>query len=332
MSAGLFREHFGTGYRRLVYPPFTRRNQSNNNAELGFGQPLSRGLIVRIEGDEVDEFARNSWHPIAQLELLVAGSTTVTQLLGESITIVTDDDGTHSVIASTSGVALAKLEQYHILWACLGEPSGPLFEIPQVDEADRRVLHAGTVGVHVSAPRAVENFLDMAHFPYVHTDILGVEPFTEVAEYQVHIDAETNDIWATDCTFWQPLAATTSTTGQMTDYEYRVPHPYCVILYKTSPIDERKDVIALFCQPVEADRVIAHMFLCLLDGTNSNGSIRDFQQTIFAQDKPILENQHPKRLPLDPSVETPIRADRVAIAYRRWLSELGITYGVIPTS
>ena len=55
-----------------------------------------------------------------------------------------------------------------------------------------------------------------------------------------------------------------------------------------------------------------------------------FQQTIFGQDKPILENQLPKRLPLDPRAETPIRADKSAIVYRRWLSKQGIRYGVIP--
>ncbi len=280
--------------------------------------------------DEIDQTARNAWHPVAQIELLEAHSTTATQLLGQQLTISMDAERNPTVTCTETGREHYHLQRYEMLWACIGDPAGPLFDIAQVDEPGRRVLHAGTVGVHVSAPRAVENFLDMAHFPYVHTDILGVEPFTEVAEYRVHIDEETNDIWATECVFWQPLAATTATTGQMTDYEYRVPHPYCVVLYKTSPIDQRKDVIALFCQPVAADRIIAHMFLALLDDTNSDGSIRDFQQTIFGQDKPILENQYPKRLPLDPRIETPIRADRVAIAYRRWLGELGVTYGVIP--
>ncbi len=282
--------------------------------------------------DEIDQVAMNGWHPVAQAELLTPAQPSSTVLLEERLTVTTNADGSHRVVRDRDGRELASMTAYHTLWACLGEPDGPLFEVPQVDEPDRRVLHAGTVGVHVSAPRAVENFLDMAHFPYVHTDILGVEPFTAVADYDVHVDDATNDLWATDCVFWQPMAATTSTTGQMTDYEYRVPHPYCVLLYKTSPIDERKDVIALFCQPVAADRIIAHMFLCLLDGTNSTGVIRDFQQTIFGQDKPILENQYPKRLPLDPRWETPIRADRVAISYRRWLTELGVTYGVIPAA
>ena len=70
--------------------------------------------------------------------------------------------------------------------------------------------------------------------------------------------------------------------------------------------------------------------MCIIDDASDDKEIRLFQQTIFGQDKPILENQFPKRLPLDPRAETPIRADKSAIAYRRWLSQKGLTYGVIP--
>jgi hypothetical protein len=56
------------------------------------------------------------------------------------------------------------------------------------------------------------------------------------------------------------------------------------------------------------------MMLCVLDDTSEDKVITRFQQTIFGQDKPILENQFPKRLPLDPRAETPIRADKSAIA------------------
>ena len=89
------------------------------------------------------------------------------------------------------------------------------------------------------------------------------------------------------------------------------------------------DVIALFLQPLDEEHVHANMLLSVLDHVNDNGQIRKFQQTIFGQDKPILENQFPKRLPLDPRIETPIRADKSSIAYRRWLRSQGITYGTI---
>ena len=91
------------------------------------------------------------------------------------------------------------------------------------------------------------------------------------------------------------------------------------------------DVVALFNQPLTSERINGHMLLSYIDHENSTAAMRSFTQIIFGQDKPILENQHPKRLPLDPRAETPIRADKVAITYRRWLSDLGVTYGVIPS-
>ena len=48
----------------------------------------------------------------------------------------------------------------------------------------------GSIAVGVSGLRVVENFLDMGHFPYVHTGILGAEPHTEVKEYDVEISAD----------------------------------------------------------------------------------------------------------------------------------------------
>ena len=293
-----------------------------------------------------DEVILNQWHPIATAAEMPVGVVQQTSLLGESVSYAIADDGRTSAWRSRDAFrvgsrfdpaaipdALPVMTEYLYLWTSLGLPPTTLFEIPEFHEPDRRNLHAGTLGVHVSAPRAIENFLDMGHFPFVHTDILGIEPHTEVVEYEVNIDSGTNDIWATGCFFFQPMAAATSLDGQLSEYTYRVPHPYCVLLYKSCPVDEnRRDAIGLFVQPMTAEYVRANMFLSLIDADNTDSVIRRFQQTIFAQDKPILENQYPKRLPLDPRAETPIRADKVAIAYRRWLSDLGVTYGVIPAA
>lgn len=41
----------------------------------------------------------------------------------------------------------------------------------------------------------------------------------------------------------------------------------------------------------------------------------------------ILLNQVPKGLPLDPKFETPVRADALSSAYRRWIKERNVTFG-----
>ena len=107
--------------------------------------------------------------------------------------------------------------------------------------------------------------------------------------------------------------------------------PNLALLRMASTIDPSLDyIIALLVQPVDEENMIAHMLVSANDQSNGDSAIRLFQQVVFGQDKPILENQIPKKLPLDPRAETPIRADKTAIVYRRWLSEKGVTYGVIP--
>jgi phenylpropionate dioxygenase-like ring-hydroxylating dioxygenase large terminal subunit len=293
-----------------------------------------------------DQVILDLWHPLAALSEVPAGVVVGTILLEERLSLASDGTGKVAVwrsrrdlpvdgpvdISAVEGTLPVKLA-YGYVWTSLGNPPADIFPIPEYAEADRRKLNAATFGVNVSAPRAIENFLDMGHFPYVHTDILGVEPHTEVKEYDVEISVDRDEILATRCRFFQPMASTTSDGGADVDYIYRVPHPYCSVLYKSSPMDEtRLDVIAVFLQPVDQEHVRAHMLLCVLDEDNEDKVIKRFQQTIFGQDKPILENQFPKRLPLDPRAETPIRADKSAIAYRRWLSQKGVTYGVIPAA
>lgn len=297
--------------------------------------------------DEVctDPVILNQWHPLSATAELARGEIRISRLLGVPVGFglgIRGETQAWRAAPATSDVEFAEQEiakweplvtqQAHgYLWTTLGDPGGDVFTVPETSEPDRRTLNAATLGIEVSAPRAVENFLDMAHFPYVHRGVLGAEPHTEVADYK--IEWRDGEIWAVGCRFYQPQAAAASESGVMAEYLYRVPHPYCAMLYKSSPGDpERLDAIGIFIHPLSEVRIRAHLFLSLLDDVNSDISIRFFQQSIFAEDKPILENQHPKRLPLDPRAETPIRADRAAITYRRWLSQLGVSYGTMPAA
>ncbi|MGQ3214285.1 MAG: aromatic ring-hydroxylating dioxygenase subunit alpha [Shinella sp.] len=302
--------------------------------------------MMTKHGSCLDPVVLDLWHPLGAVDEVAPGIVAETVLLGEHVSFAVRDDGRAFAWRSRDDLRhgdpfnpsaaddlLPALSAYGYVWTSLGTPSGDIFPIPEYAEADRRKLNAATFGVNVSAPRAIENFLDMGHFPYVHTDILGVEPHTEVKEYDVEISVDRDEIVATRCRFFQPMASSASNSGAEVEYIYRVPHPFCSVLYKSSPLDEtRMDVIAVFMQPLDQERVRAHMMLCILDEANEDKIIKRFQQTIFGQDKPILENQFPKRLPLDPRAETPIRADKSAIAYRRWLSDKGLTYGVIPVA
>ncbi|WP_193334826.1 aromatic ring-hydroxylating oxygenase subunit alpha [Devosia beringensis] len=291
----------------------------------------------------IDATTHDLWQVIAATDEIQPGLIETTLLLDTKLAITRDAEGLpvvwrrtseqrgDEIDAETITDRLPVITGYGYIWTSFGNPPATLFPIPEYAEPDRKNMSCGSIGIHVSAPRAVENFLDMGHFPYVHTDILGAEPHTEVKEYDVEVSEERDEVLATKCKFFQPKAALSATEGMDVEYVYRVPHPFCSVLYKSSPeAPERRDVIAIFLQPMTEESCRAHLLQSMIDSTSTVTDLRRFQQTIFGQDKPILENQYPKRLPLDPRAETPIRADKSAIAYRRWLSQKGITYGTIP--
>jgi phenylpropionate dioxygenase-like ring-hydroxylating dioxygenase large terminal subunit len=69
--------------------------------------------------------------------------------------------------------------------------------------------------------------------------------------------------------------------------------------------------------------------LYLVDDTSTDNDLRGFEQAIFLQDRFIVENQRPLSLPLTPHAEIPVRADAASMAYRRWLREKNLVFGVL---
>ncbi|MGL3606913.1 aromatic ring-hydroxylating dioxygenase subunit alpha [Rhizobium sp. G187] len=277
--------------------------------------------------NSVDRASLDQWY-VLDTEAFIPVGRSHNRLLGTDLTVEKDADGQIVVRAEGRVDPLPLRHRFGFLWTTLGSPEREIFPLPEADEADRRYVPCGVVTVRASGLRIVENFLDMAHFPFVHTDVLGAEPHTEVMQYDVEIRREEDEVWATNCEFFQPQAALSATNGISTKYMYRVMTPFTTILYKTCPnADDRWDVIGLFVQPLDPDRCRAHPIMYLIDDVSTTTELIHFQQMIFLQDRIILENQRPVLLPLEPRKEIPTRADASSIAYRRWLKEKGVTYG-----
>jgi phenylpropionate dioxygenase-like ring-hydroxylating dioxygenase large terminal subunit len=266
----------------------------------------------------------NHWYPVAMISGVDGPRETL--LLGRKITLG-KDKGT-CWVRDASGGPLPTVERFGHLWTSPGQPNRDLFTIPEADRPGRRLVDVGSVRVKCSPLRAVENFLDIAHFPFVHTDILGAEPHTEVDRYDVQIREDVDEVWATKVMFFQPQAAKSASGGITTEYMYRVPAPTCSVLYKTCPPRPGEwDIITLFVQPLTEEWCEVWPWMALYDEVSTMAEMVGFQQLIFMQDRSILENQIPRKLPLDPGMEVPTQADMTSVAYRRWLKKIGYTYG-----
>ncbi len=230
-------------------------------------------------------------------------------------------------------------EAYGMLWVRLAAPEGepqPIHQLPVfAAEAEPRLRKttSGPYLVAASAPRIIENFLDMAHFGYVHEGWLGSRERPEIPPYEVQ--ATPHGVRATGCLAWQPRSSIHAASGAQVEYTYEVTAPYMAVLTKvpeagSTAIEGMNESIAMFVCPVTEESSVAWTRMAMNDFDSPDARLIDFQNTIFGQDQPVLESQRPKRLPLAPAAEAHCAADRMSAAYRRYLRESGITFGVIP--
>ena len=241
----------------------------------------------------------------------------------------------------THGIeTVAVLEYAGLLWVQLAPNSttplpSELYPSHTTAQQAKNALSVlvGPYDVNTSAPRAVENFLDVSHFGTVHAGWLGDAAHMEVPPYVVNI--EPNRATATGVRTWQPKSQATLNTGAWVDYTYRVAHPYCAELSKQPDITAGfAESIAVWSVPLTPDTCRVWFSLCMENVGQTAADIQtfhtqDFQHTIFMQDKPILEGQRPALLPLNASAEKHSAADRMSAAYRQLLRDWGIGYGTI---
>lgn len=221
------------------------------------------------------------------------------------------------------------LESHGLVWVCLGSAKSAPPPFPEAAAPGLRTVVCGPYDVAASGPRIVENFLDMAHFGYVHRGILGDPARAEVKDYEVR-PLEGGGVIATGCFAWQPRANSLIEGGSEVEYTYRVTRPLTAILTKIPQAQSNfHEAISLHVQPLDEEASRAWIVLAMSDRGQSEESLREFQDTIFLQDRPILESQQPRRLPLRPGAEVAVACDRMSQAYRRYLAEQGLRYGVI---
>ncbi|MDG6997639.1 MAG: hypothetical protein JRN15_00830 [Nitrososphaerota archaeon] len=132
-------------------------------------------------------------------------------------------------------------------------------------------------------------------------------------------------ITASNIRIWQPDPDGTG-VGAPVVYTYKVFRPLTAYFTKESS----KQGFSIFMSVTPVDLVESKMWMIIAMNYASevpDDQIEKFEDSVVAQDMRIVESQRPEMLPLDLQAELHLRSDRTAIAYRRWLNELGLTFG-----
>lgn len=218
-------------------------------------------------------------------------------------------------------------ERYGIVWTCLApdaQQPATLPDWPELEDPAFRMMHDPPPEWETSAGRQLENFIDVAHFAWIHTSTFGNRERPEVAPYEVqtrpggfHVE-------------YPYLAANTSDAGlgetktiqRWMVYDLHLPlacrltiefeggRKHCVFDAPT-PVSRRKTRIFFFIARNFDPHIPARQLL-------------DFEQRVLSEDRPVVESQRPEELPVDLSEEFHIGCDRFATAYRQAMKQLGL--------
>jgi len=229
------------------------------------------------------------------------------------------------------------LEQYGLVWVCLGTPKHALPAFPEWHDPRYKKVICGPYQFR-SGYRAVENFIDPTHFPFVHAGVNGVfEQPDPILPYEVHESAEglsTSEIRVT-----QPYGDPRH-IPVIAYYAYKCLRPLVAYFNKRVVIADPAHAALgspddRFCTFLAAQQVSPTMSLvrivCAMNFSPapSDEDVRRRQDLVYSQDSAIVDTQRPERIPVDLRDELHHRTDLLSQKYRTWMRSLGVTYGTI---
>ena len=209
---------------------------------------------------------------------------------------------------------------YGLVWVCLGDNPADLPVIKQEEDAAFRRINNPVQTWKASATRMTDNFLDIAHFPWVHSGTFGSNQRTLVGQinlemldegyfgYKYDVEAENPDTASRVSGQAEDTVSRAMSTGFHLPFTVRSTIAYHtgtehIILLLTTPID---DVNSYFTFVVWRND----------DFSVSAEEIIAFDRMIGAEDKVMLESV-PGVLPLTPKALASTQADKASTAWRQ---------------
>jgi phenylpropionate dioxygenase-like ring-hydroxylating dioxygenase large terminal subunit len=215
-------------------------------------------------------------------------------------------------------------------------PDAPLVELPAIPEAGEdgfEALELPPTRARAGAALMADNFLDFAHFPFVHAGTFGTEESRTIEPYNVERDG-----WRFEVVYEHPFANREDPgvasgirplvqTRRMT-YRYLAP---LFLALRLEFVEARGiSVIGFFIQPETEDRCRLYTTLWRND-LSSDASAREsaiaFEQQVLDEDLAVQSRYDDLSLPLDNRTEVHTRADRNTVELRRVLSDFVLLAG-----
>jgi vanillate O-demethylase monooxygenase subunit len=219
-------------------------------------------------------------------------------------------------------IAYPTQERHGLVWVCLGEPKLPIADFPEYDDPSFHTLFFGRVVWNANAARIMENFMDVAHFAWIHDGVLGIRSKPRLPTPQ---DLRKS----ADSLRFKMSFAGGEIPGNLKggvgviDYVATLPFTVRQAAFNT---DGSRRVITLAICPVSISQSIRFFYISRdYDKDGDDRKYIAFQTKVSSQDQPVVESQRPWEVPVDLAEEMHVRGpDTAAICYREMLAAIGI--------
>lgn len=217
------------------------------------------------------------------------------------------------------------VERYGLVWVCPGEPAAGIPDIPQEDDASFRRINVEVQTWHTSALRMVDNFLDISHFPWVHTGTFGgatdqVVPTFELTDLgDFHGYAYEVEVANTSEQSKRAAGAVATTLTRSMTSGFALPFTCrSTIRYETG----LEHIILLLSTPIDDENAYFTFVIWRNDDFSVPAEeVIRFDRAIGEEDRKMLEKLDGP-FPLERGALCDVRADRTGVEWRRRLKEL----------
>jgi phenylpropionate dioxygenase-like ring-hydroxylating dioxygenase large terminal subunit len=220
-------------------------------------------------------------------------------------------------------------ESYGLIWVSLGNPTHDIAPFPVWNDPNYRCFLSGPYHFQSSPLRTLESFIDLAHVPFLHQHTLGDCKRPMINDYQVEFHQD--GITFNNVRVWMRELDTSKPEGgfNLNTFNYRIPRPLTAC-FEMGSDDSHRVSIFYTVTPVSEEECIAWHLMALNYGHEiPKDTFQVFIDKVNVEDISIVNSQRPKLLPLDPQKEFHLQCDRASIAYRKWLKQLGVTFGAM---
>lgn len=219
-------------------------------------------------------------------------------------------------------------EQHGLVWVAMDEPRWDLPDIPELQQDGWAIVQTGPYPWSADSSRQLENFTDFGHFPWVHPGLLGDPRRPVVPSYTVQTDGHvlSYDIVRPEAPNSDdfPVFKNEVLDNPERSSRYQLHLPYTIVL-RLGWGGEAGMVYLFVSQPVDEERCTGYVAIARnYDLEQSPTVLQKFEDTIFEQDRVVVESQRPERVPFDLAAELHMKFDAVAINYRKAMREQGL--------